>query len=1063
MAPNACVSFDADLMTQTMPCSVFSNSAVSFSAVSGGQSKPILFSVSDDGHLYLLHTDNSTGKKPLINLNDCFHIPAGATVTTHAVTQDQNGNIYLSFATCTAGPNPAATVYVVQPTTPSTWTSVSAGRDLTSWLFTGGSSFPKLIKQIYMSNELDNTGYPLLAISYTDLDGNNLSACQIVITLKSKTWSLDNDNELDLSFNHEPQNPKFFNGGPATAIATVTNRDGYPDLLVSLPGSLIQYHVRYQEDKLIWTTTNLRIDSFAASKELRVAQTDHISVWAENGSNDISYQKFDLTMSQQLTPVVPLLKREQGGGAFAVYLDPITGSQNLFTVDDKSQLTRLVQDPTTHLWQHLPILVPSLDVNEDFTSFTSHINVADSNGNALAASPVLLCSSSSTDLAVNGESLTVGPEGVEVKTDRRTGNPSVLGQPYTLNPAKKIQEELAKVTDAASLKSITLPDGSKLLDGSTASPEAISNAGLAIGQLHQHMQSLPHNGSLQSASRNRVSTKNAPVDASDDDSTLWDFWHWFTHEVESIENWAVKVVDETAHWVITIGEKSYSFLLDCVTHVLKAVGWVLQQVVTDIEKIIQWVGFIFQWDDILSTHKSFVDVTNKVFALAPAAFNEMENSVEEWFDKIKDTLHDFNAKDPNLTKSYDPTSASQITANTGPTNAAINTPGFNWSYYQLEHGGVGESLANANMSVSGKSDADNPFSGFWEDIIEPTYKTLETDLSTLLKDLASSINDSKPFSLANVVTGCIDFAVLILDALKDIIKGFLKLTDMVISTMGDMISTSLNIPFLSPLYKTKTGSDLTILDAISLLMAIPTTIICKILTGKTPSQLPVTSMPKNGDTMSLGSARSLYNTLNEGTSGGLMDEFTTITTLIRPYVPFASLAINKMILSYSLINWSDPTSSGAVNTIMTSIAWICAFPDVNAIRPGLESRMIDWVLGIVLIIGNLLPEAHARGAVGLYVAIIQLLPISVSIVLDSTVPDDKYPQRTVGGVTANSIDRIANQIAKMFSNGCLITQDTAEVQLAFIAAATITGAIKYATQVVKVVIPETECAGLHGY
>jgi len=366
-----------------------------------------------------------------------------------------------------------------------------------------------------------------------------------------------------IGFNCDVKTPKCI--GIVTAIATVANTDGYSDLLISRPDGLLHCHMRYQEDKLIWTDTI--IPSFASSTELRVAQTDHISVWAENGSNDISYQKFDSTMSQQLTPVVPLITREQGGGAFAVYLDPSTGSQNLFAVDDKSQLTRLSQDPMTRLWQHLPILVPSLDSNEDFTSFTSHINVADSNGNALAASPVLLCSSSPTDLAVNGELLTVCSEGVKVQTDSR-GNltvihrvvdiasvvltiqdaleTSVLGQTYTLDPAKKVKDGLAKVTDAASLESVTLPDGSKLLDGSSASPDTIAMAGAAIGQLHQHMQWLPRNGSLQSASRNRVSTKNARVDASGDDSTLWDFWHWFTHEVESIEDWAVKVVDDTA-------------------------------------------------------------------------------------------------------------------------------------------------------------------------------------------------------------------------------------------------------------------------------------------------------------------------------------------------------------------------------------------------------------------------------------------------------------------------------------------------------------------------------------
>ncbi|KAF9325107.1 hypothetical protein BG006_011391, partial [Podila minutissima] len=969
------------------------------------------------------------------------------------------------------------------------------------------------------SKELDNTGYPLLVISYTDLHDSNLHISQIVITLASKTWALAND--LDLPMDHtevdlmccgilngavgvfvihttndiplvmfidintqKPSEPAW--APNVTAMATFTNPDGYSDLLVSTPGGLRHLHLELQGDKLVWRFLT-DVPSFASCKELRVAQTGaYISVWAENDSNDILYQQFDLTMTKQLTPVVPLITREQGGGAFAVYLDPDTDSQNLFVVDDKSQLTRLTQDPKTRLWQHLPILVPSTGLTEDFTSFTSHINVADSNGNVLAASTVLLCSSSPTDLAVNGEPLTVGPDGVPVLTDSR-GNLTiihrvhdiasvvltiqdapgtvVLGQTYTLNPAKKVQDGLAKVTDAASLKSVTLPDGSKLLDGTPATSDMIAQAGTAIGQLHKHMLSLPRNGSLQSASLNRVSTKN--VEASSD-NTLWDFWHWLEDEAESIVTYAVNAVDDAAHWVITTAKGIFNFLLDSVTHVLKAMSWVLRQVVTGIEKIIQWVGFLFEWEDILSTHNSFVSVVNSLFDLAPTAFAKMEKNVDGWFDQLKENLQNLDVTDPNLTRTYDPTSTSKIEGDTGPINAAINTPGSNWTNYQLEHGGLGKSLAASGKSASDEGDSDDPFSDIWEKIVEPAWKDMKADLSKVLNDLAVFTSDSKSFSLANVFTNVsTHLAATMLDALKNIVTGFLRLTEMIISTVRTSINTPLNIPLLSPLYKTITkGRDLTILDAISLLVAVPTTVICKILTGKKPSELPATSMPKNEDGMSLGPKRNLGdNALSEGTSEEPMDKINTIIDVIRQILPIASLAINMVCLWWGTIGWVDPSSSmwGAIAGFVISLfAWIFSVPDCSAKRPGLQCRIDNWILGFLLLLGRLIPLEEAQGVLGILVATIQLIPISVSILLDIAAKPDDYPNGTVGSITANSIDRIVAQLAKIFSNMCLVTQGT-EVQPVFMVVAMLAALIKQHTQALKLVLPEKECVGLHGF
>ncbi|KAG0374867.1 hypothetical protein BGX24_009826 [Mortierella sp. AD032] len=1072
MAPNARVSLDADLMTQTVPCSVFpSDSAISFSAVSDCQSKPLLFSVSKDGILYLLHADNSTGRKPLINLNECFGIPAGA-VTAHAAIQDK-----------------------------------TAGDNLASWLLTGKPQTQDIIKKILMAKEPDDSGYPLLVIGHMDSNGKSLKMSHITTDHASRTWEYKHDllvpfaeewtsmccGYLDTSFGEfhgtqclfglrkgtngnifikvAPVGVPFFDpllvAPPgASAMDTFTNADGHSDLLIAVTEGI--YHCKFSSVEhpspslpmqgVLVTTDPI----FTSSKELRVVQTDaHLSVWAENDSNDIVYQQFDLTMVQK-TPAVPLLTRQQGGGAFTVHLDPFTGSQNLFAVDDKSQLTRLTQDSKTRLWQHLPIFVPSTGLNTDFTSFTSHINVADSNGNALAASTVLLCSSFLTDLAVNGEPLMVGPEGVPVLTDRRgnltvihrvddiasavltikdaPGNPPVLGQSYTLNPAKKVQDGLATVTDGASLKSVTLPDGSKLLDGSPATADMIARAGTAIGQLHKHMQSLPCDGSIQSASLNCVSTNNTLVDASSD-GTLWDFWHWLANGAESIEHWVVHAVEDTAHWVITTAKGVFTFVLDSITHVLKAAGWVLQQVVKDIEKIIQWVGFLFQWDDILATHNDFVQVVNDVLGCAPAAFEVLEESVEVWFGHLKQSIQSLDSKSKHMTQRYDATNAAALGANTGPINKATHSPGANWSFYQVEHGGVGNSLTAIDKSATDAihTAQNDPFADIWKEITA-ALGDMETDLSQFWKDLTKNFSNSKSFSLADVFTEAgIDIAVTLVDFMQHIVVGFLKVTNLIVSTLKTAINTPLNILLLSPLYKKMTnGKELTLLDAISLLIAIPTTVMYKLI------HVICTAGGEEG----------------EGTLEKLLKILGNIPKMYAPQLTIASYCANLFQTCSAPGGWEGLTT-GPYQVTKSAIGWLISIPLPNSSpRPGLGWRFTNFGLGFITVLGCLSIDPVIRGGLGSIVSFLQLVPVSMSIYLDISATQEEYPKRDNVSLVSNTIDRIMNQVAMILSNVCVIEMGKDPYTgIAAMAAAI----VKLGAQTVSLVEEEEERVVMYGF
>jgi hypothetical protein len=72
-------------------------------------------------------------------------------------------------------------------------------------------------------------------------------------------------------------------------------------------------------------------------------------------------------------------------------------------------------------------------------------------------------------------------------------------------------------------------------------------------------------------------------------------------------------------------------------------------------------------------------------------------------------------------------------------------------------------------------------------------------------------------------------------AIRGIIKGLLKLVKIFIGKLSDLGNAEIDIPIFSWLYKKITkGHTLTLFDAISLIVAIPTTIFAKLITGKAP-------------------------------------------------------------------------------------------------------------------------------------------------------------------------------------------------------------------------------------
>lgn len=82
-----------------------------------------------------------------------------------------------------------------------------------------------------------------------------------------------------------------------------------------------------------------------------------------------------------------------------------------------------------------------------------------------------------------------------------------------------------------------------------------------------------------------------------------DIFKWLEHAIDKVKQFFVQVVGDVTHFFIQIGEKLYHFVMEAIDDVAHGIPFILNAIKVAWDKIVQWVDFIFSWNDIVRTHK----------------------------------------------------------------------------------------------------------------------------------------------------------------------------------------------------------------------------------------------------------------------------------------------------------------------------------------------------------------------------------------------------------------------------------------------------------------------------
>lgn len=451
---------------------------------------------------------------------------------------------------------------------------------------------------------------------------------------------------------------------------------------------------------------------------------------------------------------------------------------------------------------------------------------------ALQNARFALTSTSAVLVLVNGEPLLVDERGHSVQVDscgtieiiniteglqtphyvlKDVPGSTLLKEPLVIDPADRIKKRMRERSKPQDLEDLTIgKDGRKLFSKTTD----FNKLSQVLQGVFQEMDSLPADGTR---------TPSLPSLPDSNGAQSWGMLRTLQSTIDSLQDFAVT----SGHLVITIAGKVTGFAIDCYEAGLQAASAIFATAGASILDLQRWLGFTWDWDDIARTQRSLSTAFNFAASLPDTVLDRAFLALDSSLSRIganlpkANNLHDDLKEAACTRESVNRKSQRDIIADENSTPKTSH-PAIDYIFRKLSHVMEGSKV---HISLDINSELIRAMQNQFECV-----RKIYTDLANVLHDT----RESQQMNLAKLLQ-ILEEAALVtvvneirsaLEMLKKLVKGLLKV-------LSDVVNRVAKTPLLSPLYKFATGSrsEPTLLDLITLVIAIPTTITCDISKG----------------------------------------------------------------------------------------------------------------------------------------------------------------------------------------------------------------------------------------
>ena len=165
-----------------------------------------------------------------------------------------------------------------------------------------------------------------------------------------------------------------------------------------------------------------------------------------------------------------------------------------------------------------------------------------------------------------------------------------------------------------------------------------------------------------------------------------------------------------------------------------------------------------------------------------------------------------------------------------------------WTHYQLQHGGAIKQSKVQPQRTSNENSTERALSELFQKYIGTLADSLQKTASDVGEKLVLLLDSDRSVSAGKVVQAIgSDILVGVLDLLRLFVVDLIRLGADIIKGIQSLLTCRINMPIFTRLYEDISGRPCNVLDIVSLILAIPITIITKIFTGEKPPLLPKVS------------------------------------------------------------------------------------------------------------------------------------------------------------------------------------------------------------------------------
>ncbi|KAG9251705.1 uncharacterized protein F5Z01DRAFT_262006 [Emericellopsis atlantica] len=541
------------------------------------------------------------------------------------------------------------------------------------------------------------------------------------------------------------------------------------------------------------------------------------------------------------------------------------------------------------------------------------------------------------------------------------------GAPLEINPLAKAFAKLEGITSGDDLADIQIPTGTNwsstkpLLPSDANNSETRDALAQAVSNLLEAKSTLPSDGSVQdpqstklapaarSLATPRVRTwglsfnkdglkyvegdeasksLSAKVSTSGDGlvrraavrnpiTLLWgDFQEFVRDLLDGLEDMFLDFVDGAWKFVCEIGGQIYEAVLDCVNAVVGALEFIFDKVKVFFEDLIAWLGFLFNWDDIIRTQRVMKNLFKRYGENMVDSLDTAQDSISEMFESWEDKIAQWaGLPDPDNSQALGSFQSQKSSV------GGASDPQCSWGSHHVKNGA---SASVSSVSNLGDSSGFGALLDGLKNMVESQADEVIGTVEQIKTDVIDQIQTLTPIEIVKRLVGI--SANLMLGVAKNVVVSVIEILKSIMQGVMNLLDATIEIPIISKIYKLVTGSNLSMLDLVCLVAAIPSTIIYKAIANKTP-------FPEGSATSSLMKASSIGSIRSQLAASPDVMERVVVTFNIAALVGSGVYVVLDQVQAANAIPVIGALSASSFLVFVApAIAAAFAMPDTPTIR-----------------------------------------------------------------------------------------------------------------------------------